>query len=86
MMPQSSQMLSVLFEANKCSRWRAVRIIVVPNVRTALGALPVFARQQMVSLDYARVKVLRSEAEVLAAEEAVIENRRGPWPEGLRDE
>jgi hypothetical protein len=65
--------VKVLLEACLEGCWCAIRIVhEYPNIRAALNSLPMFARQQKVHLDDVRLKALRTEAQLLAAENAVI--------------
>lgn len=71
----SVRTLPVLLEAKLDDCWCPIRITKVPNVRAALNSLPMFARQQNVSCDRVRARALRSEDELLVAENAVIAHR-----------
>ena len=65
--------LKVLLEVHIGERWCPVRIAHnYPNVRAALDSLPVFARQQKVGVDDVRMKTLRTESQLLYAENAII--------------
>jgi len=57
----------------ECGEWLPVRVVRgFLSARTALVALPMFARQQKVDLVDVRVKALRTEERVTAAERAVL--------------
>jgi len=62
----------VLLEARFHGDWCAIRIVRQTTVRRALDSLPMFAKQQKVSLDDVRAWALRSNGELLAAENAII--------------
>jgi len=62
----------VLLEARFQGDWCAIRIVRQTTVRRALDSLPMFAKQQKVMLDDVRARALRSNGEVLAAENAII--------------
>lgn len=62
----------VLLEARFHGDWCAIRIVRQTTVRRALDSLPMFAKQQKVSLDDVRARALRSNGELLAAENAII--------------
>lgn len=65
--------MKVLLEARIGERWCPIRIAhEYPSVRAALDSLPMFARQQSTCVDDVRMKVLRTEPQLLAAENAII--------------
>jgi hypothetical protein len=67
----------VLLEVKQGDCWEPVRIArEFPNVRAALDALPMFARQQCTDLDNVRLFALRTETLLRNAEEALIERHR----------
>lgn len=65
--------MKVLLEVRIGERWCPVRIVYdYPNIRAALDSLPMFARQQKVDVDDVRLKALRTESQLLDAENAII--------------
>lgn len=65
--------MKTLLEARFGEQWRPIRIAhEFPSVRAALDSLSMFARQQRVCVDDVRMKVLRTEDTLLAAENAII--------------
>lgn len=65
--------MKTLLEARFGERWCPIRIArEFPSIRAALDSLPMFARQQRVCVDDVRVQVLRTESQLLAAEDAII--------------
>ena len=65
--------MKVLLEARIGEQWCPIRIAhEFPSTRAALDSLPMFARQQSAGLDDVRMKVLRTEEKLRAAEEALI--------------
>lgn len=65
--------MKVLLEVCIEEQWSPVRIAhEYPNVRAALDSLPMFARQQSASVDDVRMRVLRTESQLLDAENAII--------------
>ena len=64
--------MKVLLEARLGGEWRPIRIAhQFSSIRAALDVLPLFAKQQKVCVDDVRVKVLRTEGELLTAKDAV---------------
>jgi len=62
----------MLLEACIDGTWRPIRISYkFSSVRSALDSLPTFTRQQKIDLEDVRVKALRTEKQVIAAEQAV---------------
>lgn len=65
--------MKTLLEARFGERWCPIRIAnEFPSVRAALDSLPMFARQQKVGVDDVRMKALRTESQLLDAENAII--------------
>lgn len=65
-------MINVLLESRTCGKWYPIRIVRQTTSRRAIDSLPLFARQQKVMLDDVRARALRSEGELLVAENAII--------------
>jgi len=62
----------ILLEARHGAEWHPVRIArEFPNAHAALNSLSMFARQQKVALEDVRVRALRTEERLIAAEHAV---------------
>lgn len=62
----------MLLEARHSGEWHPVRIArEFPSSHAALDSLPMFARQQKVVLEDVRVRALRTEEQLTAAEYAV---------------
>ena len=64
--------IPMLLEARIDGAWCSFQIVYVfSSVRSALDWLPTFTRQQKIDLEDVRVKALRTEEQVTAAEQAV---------------
>lgn len=64
--------MPILLEARHSGEWHPVRIArEFPNAHAALNSLSMFARQQKVAAEDVRVRALRTEERLTAAEHAV---------------
>ena len=65
--------MKVLLEVRIGERWCPIRIAhEFPSARAALDSLPIFARQQSTGVDDVRMRVLRTDRQWIAAENAII--------------
>lgn len=69
----------VLLEVQQDGKWIPIRIADgYPDMRAAINALPMFARQQKVTVDDVRAKRLKTHSDVQLAKEAIL--RAGHQP------
>lgn len=74
----------VLLEVRRGDSWVPIRVACgYPDMRAAINALPVFARQQKVSADDVRAKRLKTHSELQLAKDAILRTGQPPECETL---